>query len=193
MAPSCHRITFAGMKLLVAVFVACGLACAGCATSGSVDRHPIGPATYALGAVHLHGPRGTELSASREWGRDTTRAVALADEAVLRDAFVRQLERAVRFDPESPLRLRTTLTLEGAGFLEGLSAETADVTLVAEIVDGHDAILRTVTLRESASAPLQRSASRKERLEAAFDRLALRLAHRLESVSLPTGPTGNQP
>jgi hypothetical protein len=44
------------------------------------------------------------------------------------------------------------------------------------VLDSDGNLVRTITLREPASAPLQRSASRRQRLQAAFDRLARRLA-----------------
>ena len=82
----------------------------------------------------------------------------------------------------TPLRrcdIRATLTLQDTGYFEGLAAETADITLFAELTDVDGNILRTITMRESASAPLQRSASRQQRLQAAMTRLANRLAAQL--------------
>jgi hypothetical protein len=91
----------------------------------------------------------------------------------------RDLGRVVPLDVAAPVHIRATLTLQDAGYFEGLAAETTDVTLAAELLDPAGNVRRTITLREPASAPLQRSASRRARLEAAFDRLAHRLAAQL--------------
>ena len=157
------------------------VAVAGCAAGGA-DRHalvvpPHAPASYALDDVEIGGVRAGQLSASRLWERHgPNRAVIASDDDQLRQAFVDELARQVPLDAHAPRRLRATLTLQDTGYYEGLATETSDVTLVAEILDDQGRLLRTITLREPASAPLQRSASRRQRLQAAFDRLAERLA-----------------
>jgi hypothetical protein len=160
------------MKLLLAFALV-----AGCATSGTVaaTRTPHQP--YAVERIVIGGPRAGELSASREWQRAPGgRAIGISEEAELRDTFARDLGRLVPLDVTAPVRIRATLTLQDVGYYEGLAAETTDVTLTAELVDANGNVSRIFTLREPASAPLQRSASRRARLDAAFDRLAHRLA-----------------
>ncbi|MDB4965353.1 MAG: hypothetical protein JWN44_1042 [Myxococcales bacterium] len=159
---------------------------AGCAPTG-VTRQPAAARaartatgqSYALDGVEFAGLRAGQLSASREWSRGEGDGPGRDESDELRATLTRDIYRAVRIDPTAPLRLRTTLTLQAPGYFEGLAAETADVTLDAELYDSHGARLRTITLRESASAPLQRTASRKARLEQAIDRLASRLATEL--------------
>lgn len=154
---------------------------AGCASSG-VNRHasaPVARTPYAFDGVYLHRTRGGQLSASREWERPTARPAALADAAALGAAFRRDLSRTVTLDDAAPVHIRSTLTMQDTGYFEGLASETADLTLFVELTDGHGNTLRTITMRESASAPLQRSASRQLRLQAAMTRLANRLAAQL--------------
>lgn len=158
------------MKLLLALALV-----AGCATSGTTVAPRVHPHAYAIDSIVIGGPRAGQLSASREWAR-TSHAVVARDETQLRDAFARDLGRVLPLDASAPVRIRATLTLQDAGYYEGLAPETSDVTLAAELLDRDGNVTRTITLRESASAPLQRSASRRARLEAAFDRLAHRLA-----------------
>ena len=156
-------------------------ALAACATAGA-NRHalvvtPHAPASWALDGVEIVAPRAGQLSASRLWERSgPNRAVIASDDDQLRQAFVEELAHELPLDPSSPRRLRATLTLQDIGYYEGLAAETTDVTLNAELLDDAGHVIRTITLREAASAPLQRSASRRQRLQAAFDRLAARLA-----------------
>jgi hypothetical protein len=160
---------------------------AGCGSISGVDRHA--PATtaarethapYALDAVVLGAPRAGQLSASREWERYAgNRTVRRDDDDELRASFARDLNRVLPLDATAPRHVRATLTLQDTGYYEGLAAETTDVTLIAEVLDGDGNLVRTITLREPASAPLQRSASRRQRLQAAFDRLARRLAAQL--------------
>jgi hypothetical protein len=169
---------------LVAVVPAVG---AGCASAGGaragVEGHrqaAAGHAAYALDGVIFAGARAGQLSASREWERGgAARAVTRRDDAELRAAFARDLRAAVPLDPSAPLHLRATLTLQDTGYFEGLAAETADVTLAADVLDSDGNLVRTITLRETSSAPLQRSASRKARLQRTFTRLSHRLAAQL--------------
>ena len=154
----------------------------GCA--GGDHRHPAAPSAaqraYGLESISLNDPRAGQLSASRVWERGAAgRPISHADDAELRALFANDLARVLPLDAAAPLRIRATLTLQDAGYFEGLAAEVADVTVVAELLDAQGNVLRTITLREAASAPLQRSASRRARLEAAFDRLARRLAAQL--------------
>ncbi len=156
---------------------------AGCSATGA-GRHPSAASTpervYALDRVVFPPVRAGQLSASREWQRSgAERAVTAADDAALRQSFVHELHRVLPMDAAAPLHMRVTLTLQDTGYFEGLAAETADVTLVAELRDDAGHLFRTITLRESAAAPLQRSASRRARLQMAFDRLARRLAAQL--------------
>ena len=167
------------MKPLLAALV---LVVAGCASGGGVVGHTrTDQAPYALDAVILAPPRAGQLSASREWSRASgvNRAVARADDAELRESFARDLARHLPIDRSAPRHVRATLTLQDTGYYEGLAAETTDVALTADILDDAGNVVRSITLREAASAPLQRSASRKQRLQAAFDRLAQRLAAQL--------------
>jgi hypothetical protein len=161
------------MRLLLALALA-----AGCATTGTVATRMHQP--YAIDSVIITEPRAGQLSASREWERGANaHAVAHSDDNDLRGAFARDLGRVLPLDVTAPVHIRATLTLQDAGYFEGLASEAADVTLTAELLDSDGNVFRTITLRESASAPLQRSASRQARLEAAFDRLAHRLAAQL--------------
>ena len=159
------------MKRMIALV----LLAAGCATGAGVIGHQGGATTYALDAVVLGGIRAGELSASREWQR-ADGGPARDDADQLRAAFVRDLSQRVRIDPAARQRVRATLTLQDTGYFEGLAAETADLTLVADIYDDRGQRIRSITLREAASAPLQRSASRRARLEQALGRLSSRLA-----------------
>jgi hypothetical protein len=153
----------------------------GCATAG-VDRHAAAPQqhTWALQGVFLTLPRAGQLAESREWERGGhDRVVTRFDDAALRNAFTRDLARDVPLDPAAQHRLRVYLTPQDIAYYEGLAAETSDVTLRAELLDADGNLVETITLREPASAPLQRSASRDQRFAAAFDRLAKRLANKL--------------
>ena len=164
------------------------VALGGCAAAGGAGRHAGAAATraarpYALDAVVVAGPRAGALSASRMWERSAAnRAVTAKDDDELRQAFVADLGRALPLDPSAPRRVRATFILQDTGYYEGLAAETTDVTLDAAIFDDDGHYLGSVILREAASAPLQRSTSRRDRLRAAFGRLARRLAARLEAA-----------
>ena len=163
------------MKLLLALALVAGCATTATPVATRAQRQP-----FAVDSIVIGGPRAGQLSASREWERGTAgRAIAASDDSQLRDAFARDLGRVLPLDAAAPTHLRATLTLQDPGYFEGLAAETTDVTLAVELLDGNGAVFRTITLREPASAPLQRSASRRARLEAAFDRLAERLATQL--------------
>ncbi len=166
------------MKPLLAVVVLAA-ACAG-ANRHTVASAPGPQEPVALEPVRLVGPRAGELSASREWQRYSgNRVIERDDDAALRARFTAALERLLPVDTRAPVRLRATLILQDTGYFEGLAAETTDVTLRADLIDARGNVYRTITLREPASAPLQRSVSRKERLEAALDRLAQRLVAQL--------------
>lgn len=151
---------------------------AGCATAGAGGHaaRPSGRA-YALDAVTVGGIRAGQLSASREWHRaDGSHAVRADTAADLQEAFVRDLARRVPLAPDASARLRVTLVLQTPGYYEGLAPETSDVAVTADVFDRSGVLRRSVTLREPASAPLQRPTSRQQRLDAALDRLAARLA-----------------
>ena len=162
------------MKWLLVLCLAVGCA----STSPRVVRH--NPPPYALDAVVFDVTRGGQLSASRLWERNpSNRAVHASDDDVLVDDFANELGRVVPLDANAPRRLRVTLTMQDTGYFEGLASETGDVTLHADVLDADGNVIRTITLREPASAPLQRSASRRARLQVPFDRLAERLAAQL--------------
>ena len=167
------------MRNIIAVALAVGLA--GCATAASNNR-PIASAAngYVLDGIELRGVRLGDESAAREWQRPTeNEAVARDSNAQLRDRLAGDLGRELILRPNAPLHLRIALTLQDTADFEGLAAETSDVTMSATIVDDHGVVLRTITLREAASAPLQRSASQRARLDGALDRLSHRLAQQL--------------
>ena len=151
---------------------------AGCVTSPSVSRHEVAAQQpWALDGVFLSRPRAGQLEASREWERGGhDRAVTQSDDALLRNTFVRDLRHALPLNQRSPRRVRATLTVQDIGYFEGFAAEAGDVTLHADLLDRDGNVFQTIVLREPASAPLQRSASRVQRLDVAFDRLATRLA-----------------
>jgi len=88
-------------------------------------------------------------------------------------------EKKLRVADQAALRLRIDVSLATPGQFEGLAPENADLAATAVILDAHGATVRSVTVRETANAPLQRSASRRERLEAAMSRLSQKLAQRL--------------
>jgi uncharacterized lipoprotein YmbA len=166
------------MRNLIAVALALGLA--GCATSAS-NRSLVSSANgYVLDGIELRGVRLGAESAAREWQRPSeNEAVARDTDTQLRNRLAADLGRDLSLRPNAPMHLRIALTLQDTADFEGLAAETADVTLSAAITDDHGVVLRTITLREPASAPLQRSASERARLDGALDRLSHRLAQQL--------------
>src|SRR5262245_25287136 len=113
------------------------LLAAGCATGGT-DHHAIAmrrvaSQPYALEPIALDGPRPGQLSSARElWRLDTQRATARSDASALSASFARDLSQKVPLEPDAPLRLRTTLTLQDTAAYEGLAAESTDVTLSAD-------------------------------------------------------------
>jgi hypothetical protein len=151
---------------------------AGCAAAPVA--HSSGRA-YVLERVELHGLPPTELAQAREgWRADSSeRVVARDDGAVLAGKLASDLRRDLRIVDAAPLRLRVHVTLESPGSFQGLAPETADLAATAEIVDTSGTVVRTVSVRETANAPLQRSASRRERLDAALARLSRSLARQL--------------
>lgn len=149
-------------------------AAAGCA-GGMHAREPYGSHHYVLDGVELQQSHVGEVSASREWQREDTPA-ARDNRTALRSDFVTDLGRRVQLVNHGPQHLRVMLTLKDNGYSEGLAPETVDVVAQADVLDDKGAVVRTVTLHEPASAPLQRSASARDRLSAAFDRLAKKLA-----------------
>jgi hypothetical protein len=156
------------------------MALGGCAGAG---RHTVAAAPVnrvALDSVEVTGVRGGQLSASREWTRDHARGpTAPRDVSELRSSFVRHFAESGAADPDASRHLRARLTLQDTGYYEGLAAETTDVTLTADVYNDAGAQVRTITLREPASAPLQRSRSRRDRLDQAVARLTHRLAAEL--------------
>ncbi|HEX4461888.1 MAG TPA: hypothetical protein VIA18_28105 [Polyangia bacterium] len=169
------------MRNLIAVALAFGLA--GCASSTSnraLVSYAGGTNAYVLDGIELRGVRLGAESAAREWQRPTeNEAVARDSDTQLRDRLAADLGRELSLRPTARMHLRIALTLQDTADFEGLAAETADVTLSATITDDHGVVQRTITLREPASAPLQRSKSERTRLDGALDRLSHRLAQQL--------------
>jgi hypothetical protein len=156
------------MRWLVILLVS-----SGCAT-GSVARHAASQ-PYVIDAVEIAGVRDSPLTASRE----SYRVEPGQDSVELRDVFVRELGQRIPFSTTAPQHLRVVITLQDTGENEGLAAETSDVTVVADVLDAGGATFRSITLREPASAPLQRTRSARIRLERALSSLADRLASQL--------------
>jgi hypothetical protein len=160
---------------------ALALVIAGCASGGA--SHPAAIAStngYVLDGIELRGVRIGQESAAREWQRPTeNKAVSDTDEARLREQLATDLGRELILRPDAPLHLRIALTLQDTADFEGLAAETADVTMSAAILDDRGVVVRTITLREAANAPLQRTASQRARLDGALARLSHRLAQQL--------------
>jgi hypothetical protein len=156
------------MKWLLTLLVA-----GGCATDG-VARHQATQA-YVIDDIAIDGVRAGPMTASRE----SYRLEPGANAAELRDVFTRELGHRIPFSTTAPLHLRVAVILQDTADFEGLAAETSDVTVVADVSDALGVPLRSITLREPASAPLQRSRSARIRLERALSRLADRLASQL--------------
>lgn len=167
------------MRHLAALALAFAFATAGCATTSHSTR--IAAANgYVLDGIELRGVRLGPESAGREWQRPSTNeAVTRDDDRRLRERLAGDLGRELILRPDAPLHLRIALTLQDTADFEGLAAETSDVTMSAKILDDRGVVLRTITLREAANAPLQRSKSERERLDGALDRLSHRLAQQL--------------
>ena len=157
------------------------LVIAGCATGG--PSHPAAMTSangYVLDGIELRGVRLGDESAAREWQRGTANeAVTRHDDTKLRAQVATDLGRELILRPDAPLHLRIALTLQDTADFEGLAAETADVTMSATILDDRGVVMRTITLREAANAPLQRTASQQTRLDSALARLSHRLAQQL--------------
>jgi hypothetical protein len=172
------------MRILaaLAIFVAGCASTASGSGSGAANR-PVVTArnSYVLDGIELRGVRLGEVSAAREWQRsgDSNDTLARDDGEQLRGQLATDLGRDLALQPTAPLHLRVALTLQDTADFEGFAAETSDVTLNVTIVDEQGAIVRTITLREAANAPLQRSASQRTRLDGALDRLSRRLAAQL--------------
>jgi hypothetical protein len=163
------------------LFFAMLMALGGCAGAGRHTVAAAGPVNrVALDSVEVTGVRGGQLSAAREWSRDQAQGpVAPDDTSALRSSFVRHFAASGAADPDAARHLRVRLTLQDTGYYEGLAAETTDLTLTADVFNADGAHVRTITLREPASAPLQRSSSRRGRLDQAIARLTQRLATEL--------------
>lgn len=168
------------------IFFALALAVAGvggCAarTTAAVPAAATARNSYVLDRIDMNGVRLGELAAAREWQREDDSAHALTrdDSQRLRERLAGDLDRNLTLQASAPLHLRVALTLQDTADNEGLAAETSDLTLNATIVDDQGATIRSIVLREPASAPLQRSASQRGRLDAALDRLSHRLAAQL--------------
>jgi hypothetical protein len=154
---------------------------AGCAHS-ETSAAPLGTRTpYAVQSIDVQGLPPTELATSREFTRADSHNVVLArdDTWALRDALARNLDRDLALRPDAAYKLRVTVRVQAPGSFLGLSAETADLSANADVIDANGAVVHTVTVRQSANAPLQRSKSRRDRLEAAVSRLSQKLAAEL--------------
>ncbi len=164
------------MRWWIALLVA---GCVG-AVAGPRGVAPPRPA-YALDAVEVTRVRAGELDAAREWERigAGTPVLRREDDEAVRVAFVRSLERTLPLAPDAPARLRVTVTLQDTAYFEGLASEAADLSLTADVYDENGARMRSLVFREPAAAPLQRTASRRQRVDAALSRLAARLAQAL--------------
>jgi hypothetical protein len=169
------------------IFFAFAFALAVAGVTGCAARTAAVPATasarnsYVLDRIDMNGVRLGELSASREWQREDAQAHVLTreDNQRLRERLAGDLDRNLTLQASAPLHLRLALTLQDTADNEGFAAETTDLTLNATILDDQGATIRSIVLREPASAPLQRSASQRCRLDAALDRLSHRLAAQL--------------
>ncbi len=157
------------------------LVIAGCATGGTPHSALAGTAnSYVLDGIELNGVRIGQESAAREWQRPTANhVVTRTDDARLRDQLASDLGRELTLEPDAPLHLRVALTPQDTADFEGFAAETADLTLSAAVLDKDGVVLRTITLREAANAPLQRTASQRTRFDGALARLSRRLAQQL--------------
>jgi hypothetical protein len=140
-----------------------------------------GATAYVLDAVELYGLPPTELATAREWERADShdRVIARADVAALRAGMIRRLSSDLPLAPRGALHLRVAVTVESPGTFLGLAPETADLAATADVLDERGLLMRSVTVRESANAPLQRSRSRRARLDAALSRLSQKLARQL--------------
>jgi len=170
-------------KLRYGMVTVVALAAAGCAHART---QPVARATprvaYGIAAVDFQGLPATELATSREWWRAEShdRVLARDDSFALRQSFLQDLGRNLTLSPSAPLKLRVTVRVQTPGDFLGLAAETTDLAATVDVIDPYGAVLRSVTVRETASAPLQRSRSRKERLEAGLARLSAKLATQLQ-------------
>ena len=151
----------------------CAFLLFGCAATGGDVRHQARQA-YVIDSIELHGVRDGVLASTRESWRPPP-----AGDPELRDRFIGELGRAIPFSTSSPLHLRIAVSFQSAGDYLGLAPEATDVTLVADVLDATGGELRTITLREPASAPLQRSRSARHRFDRALARLVDRLAAEL--------------
>ena len=177
------------MRILFALALAVA-GVAGCAAR-TAPSHSAAAArnSYVLDRIDMNGVRLGELSASREWQRqgNGNNVLTREDSEALREHLASDLFRDLALQPTAPLHLRVALTLQDTADNQGLAAETTDLTLNATVVDDQGATIRTITLREPANAPLQRSASQRARLNAAIDRLSHRLAAQLAQPSRTAG------
>jgi len=136
---------------------------------------------YTIESLEFHGLPPTQLAVAREIGRadSTGRLLARDDVSELSSTFAADLRRDVTMSESAPLRLRIDVSLATTGAFEGFAAETADLQANVDVLDANGNVVRTLTARVTANAPLQRSASRRERFAAALSRLSQKIARQL--------------
>jgi hypothetical protein len=164
--------------LLSALLLAAAATTVGCAA-----LHPTHTTTntYSIESLELHGLPVTQLAAARESSRADShqRVLARNDVYDLSNTFAANLRHDVRLADQAPYRLRIDISLNTPGQFEGFGPENIDLAANVQILDANGGVVRAMTIREIANAPLQRSASRRERLEAALSRLSQKIARQL--------------
>jgi len=162
--------------LLSALFLA---AAAGCAASTPATRTSAQP--YAIESLEFHGLPSTQLAVAREGSRADTqhRLIARGDVYDLSSTFAGDLRHDVQIADKAPLRLRIDVSLATPGQFEGFAPENTDLAANVQVLDASGSVVRSFVVREIANAPLQRSASRRERLEGALSRLSQKIAKQL--------------
>jgi hypothetical protein len=136
---------------------------------------------YSIESLEFHGLPPSQLAIAREKSRADSQQRVLARNDVygLTSTFSDHLRRDLRVADGAPLRLRIDVSLASPGQFEGFAPENADLSATAQVLDANGVVVRTVRARATANAPLQRSASRRERFEAALSRLSQKLAQQL--------------
>jgi hypothetical protein len=155
------------------------LLAAGCAASTPTTRTSSQP--YAIESLEFHGLPSTQLAIARERSRADSQQRVLASQDIydLSSAFNANLRHDLQVSDQAPLRLRIDVSLATPGQNEGFAAENADLAANVQVLDSTGSVVRSFVVREIANAPLQRSASRRERFEAALSRLSQKVAQKL--------------
>jgi hypothetical protein len=151
----------------------------GCAASTPSTRVQAQP--YAIESLEFEGLPPTQLALARETTRADAqqRVLARSDVYDLSSTFATDLRHDLQVADNAPLRLKITVSLHTPGQFEGIAPETTDVSAHVDVLDAQGLVVRTFTVREIANAPLQRSASRRERFEVALSRLSQKVAQHL--------------